>query len=305
MEGNDVYGLVGNPPFANIVTVFNPLLDDPGRGGGGADRPKNLVTLNSVYKVPMVQSYSLGIQQQLTTGMALTVSYVGTRGTHLDRGIQLNYPGPTPDGKSFDTRLNTRTVAIEQIAPYQGWSAITQRQNTAASTYHSMQVDFNRAFRNGIRFQTAYTFSKAITDADDFGGLPQNPNNRAAERSLASFDRTHMVIFNYTYDLPFFRTPTNLFQRLVGGWELSGITEFQSGRPFNIGLTGATIGLANRPDVVAGTNTGGDEDCGAMVQHRSLRHAGLRVLRQRGPEPGARSRDQQVGRRDVEELRVP
>jgi hypothetical protein len=127
--------------------VFNPPLDDPGRGGAGADRPKNLVTLDAAYKVPMVQSYSLGIQQQLSAGMALTVSYVGTRGTHLDRGIQLNYPGPTPDGRSFDPRLNTRTVAIEQIAPYQGWSAITQRQNTAASTYHSMQVDFNRAFR--------------------------------------------------------------------------------------------------------------------------------------------------------------
>jgi hypothetical protein len=32
---------------------------------------------------------------------------------------------------------------------------------------------------------------------------------------------------------------------------------FQSGRPFNIGLTGATIGLANRPDVVAGATLAG------------------------------------------------
>jgi hypothetical protein len=95
----------------------------------------------------MVQSYSLGIQRQLTVGMALSVSYVGTRGTHLDRGIQLNYPAPRPMAGASIPRLNTRTIAIEQIAPYRGWSAITQRQNTAASTYHSMQVDFNRAFR--------------------------------------------------------------------------------------------------------------------------------------------------------------
>ena len=113
-------------------------------------------------------------------------------------------------------------------------------------------MEFNRVFGGGLRVQAAYTYSKAITDADDFGALPQNPFNLRAERSLAGYDRTHVAVFNYVYELPFFRAGANIFERLLGGWELSGITEFQSGRPFNIGLTGSTIGLANRPDVVAG-----------------------------------------------------
>ncbi|MBI3471872.1 MAG: TonB-dependent receptor [Candidatus Solibacter usitatus] len=253
VEGNDEYSLVGNPPFANIVTVFNPPLDDPGRGSVGADRPKNLVTLDPVYQIPMIQTYSLGIQQQLAANTAITASYVGSRGTHLDRSRQLNYPGRTADGKDFDPRLNTREIAFERIAPFPGWGSINQREPTASSTYHSLQVDFNRAYHNGLRFQTAYTYSKAIIDADDFGATPQDPRNLRAERSMASFDRTHMAIVNYTYELPFFRKPTNLVERIVGGWELSGITEFMSGRPFNIGITGATVGLAGRPDVVAGT----------------------------------------------------
>ena len=251
VEGNDVYALVGNPPFANIVQVFNPPLDDPSRGSVGADRPKNLTTIDPSYPIPYVQTYSLGIQHQLAANMALTASYVGSRGTHLDRGRQLNYPPPS-GGFDFDPRLNSRQVAIEAIAPYQGWSAITQRENTAASTYHSLQMDFTRAFRNGVRFQSVYTFSKVLTDADAFGGLPQNPFNRRAERSYASFDRTHIVVLNYTYELPFFRKPSNLIEALLGGWQMNGITALQSGRPYNVGLTGPAIGLANRPDYVAG-----------------------------------------------------
>lgn len=251
VEGNDVYSLVGNPPFANIVQVFNPPLNDPSQGSAGADRPKNLSTLDPIYAIPYVQTYSLGLQQQIVANTGLTISYVGSRGNHLDRGRQLNYPGPV-SGLDFDPRLNTREIAIERLAPYQGWSAISQRENTAASTYHSLQMDFNRAFSNGLRFQTVYTFSKVITDADGFGGLPQSPFNRRAERSLASFDRTHVAVINYTYELPFYRHPSRAFERIIGGWQLNGITAFQSGRPYNLSITGPTIGLANRPDAVPG-----------------------------------------------------
>ncbi len=208
VEGNDIYGLVGNPPFANIISVFNPPLDDPSRGSIGADRPKNVVTIDPIYSVPMVQTYSFGVQHQIATNTAVAASYVGSRGTHLDRGRQLNYPLPG-DGLDFDPRLNTRQIALEQLAPFQGWSAITQRENTASSTYHSLQVDFNRAYRNGLRFQAVYTLSKVITDADSFGAQPQDPRDLEAERALAGFDRTHAAVFNYIYELPFWRSPSN------------------------------------------------------------------------------------------------
>jgi hypothetical protein len=44
---------------------------------------------------------------------------------------------------------------------------------------------------------------------------------------------------------------------MFGGWQISGITMFQSGTPRNLGLTGGTIGLAARPDVVAGQSVDG------------------------------------------------
>ncbi|MBM3726841.1 MAG: hypothetical protein FJW40_15650 [Acidobacteria bacterium] len=258
VEGNDVYSLVGNPPLGGVVQVFNPPLDDPSRGSAGADRPRSVVTLDPIYKIPYVQTYSLGVQQQVASNTALTISYVGSRGVRLDRGRQLNHPFPA-GGFDFDPRINPRTIPFELLAPYYGWSTITQRENTASSTYHSLQTDFTRSFSNGLRFQGVYTWSKVIADAENFGALPQNPYNRAAERSLASFDRTHVAVFNYTYELPFFRKPANAFQSLIGGWQMNGITAFQSGRPFNIGLAGTTIGLAQRPDVVPGQSAKGSK----------------------------------------------
>jgi hypothetical protein len=105
----------------------------------------------------------------------------------------------------------------------------------------------------------AYTFSRTITDASGFAQGPQNSYDLRAERGLASFDRAHMLILNYVYDLPFFRNRGGFIGQTLGGWELSGVTQFQTGTPLTIGLTGGNLGLATRPDVVAGQKGDGPQ----------------------------------------------
>ncbi len=253
VEQNDTQGLVGNPPFSSIQTVFNPPLDNPAAGTPGAAHTPSLTTLDPNYKHPTIQNWSFGIQHQLASETLLSVAYVGSRGTHLDRGLQLNYPYPQA-GYDFDPRLNLNTIPIELIAPYRGYSAITMYENTASSRYNSLQVELQKRFSNGFQYQVVYTFSRAMDDADDFGALPQDPFNLRREWSLANFDRTHMLVFSYIYDLPFFKNSSRGFLRsTLGGWELTGITTFQSGQPVDLGLSGGNIGLATRPDVVAGS----------------------------------------------------
>jgi hypothetical protein len=238
------------------VNVFNPPLDDPNKGAAGAILPRAVSTLDPVYDIPMTQTYSLGIQRRLAANTSFTASYVGSRGTHLDRGRALNQPFPT-GGFDFDPRLNSRQVSTDFVRPYAGYTTITSLENVGSSTYHSMQVDLKRAFHNGLHFQAVYTYSKTMTDADGFAALPQNPYNMKLERSLASFDRPHMLIVNYLYELPFWRNPGNMLQRVLGGWQFDGVAAFQSGTPFSSGLSGTTIGLATRPDVVAGQSLEG------------------------------------------------
>ncbi len=61
-----------------------------------------------------------------------------------------------------------------------------------------------------------------------------------------------MLIFNYVYELPIFRDHSRLTGKMLGGWQLTGVTIYQSGTTRNLGLTGGTIGLATRPDVKPG-----------------------------------------------------
>jgi hypothetical protein len=113
-------------------------------------------------------------------------------------------------------------------APYAGFATINQKEETASSTYHSLQATFKRRMSKGLLFEAAYTWSKAITDASGFGQTPQDSYNSRAERGLADFDRPQMLIFNGIYDLPFLKNQKGLAGQVLGGWEISGVAQTQS-----------------------------------------------------------------------------
>jgi hypothetical protein len=255
-QGNDSYAMVGNPPGAATVTVYNPSLNNPASGQAGALYPYNFNSLDMNYKIPTVQTYSLTAEHEIMPGTAVSLGYVGSRGTHLDRARNINQPMPV-NGYNFDPRLNSGyPTALD--APYPGFATINQKEETASSTYHSLQATFKRRMSKGLLFEAAYTWSKAITDASGFGQTPQDSYNSRAERGLADFDRPQMLIFNGVYELPFFKTQKGIAGQLLGGWEISGVAQFQSGTPLTIGVTGAT-GLTTRPNVISGQSAGGPQ----------------------------------------------
>ena len=65
-------------------------------------------------------------------------------------------------------------------------------------------------------------------------------------RASSNFDQRHLFNLGYVYDLPFFKNP-GLTNKILGGWQWSGITTIQSGTPFSVanGVTGDNAGVAN------------------------------------------------------------
>ena len=49
--------------------------------------------------------------------------------------------------------------------------------------------------------------------------------------------------FNYVYDLPFFKDATKLSGKLLGGWQISGVNQFQTGTPCGIGTNNDYAGV--------------------------------------------------------------
>jgi outer membrane receptor protein involved in Fe transport len=232
-----------NYPFNQSVSIFNTLFSDPSQGVRRIF-PIGLTSFNSPWEVPSLQKWSLGIQRQLPAALLLDVSYVGSKGAHLIRTRDINQP------------VASAAIASGQInpnaaRPYPGFASINTYETTANSTYHSLQASLVRRFSAGFSFQGSYTYSKTLDDA--VTPLNTYGANRL-ERALSSFDRTHVFVASYIWELPLAREARGWKRAAFRGWQLSGITSFESGNPLTISIPGDRAGVgggAQRPDLIA------------------------------------------------------
>jgi hypothetical protein len=123
-----------------------------------------------------------------------------------------------------------------------------------------MQLSLRRQIKSGGLLSLAYTYSKAITDASNYNEQPLDSYNAKRDRGLMAFDRRHNLIVSYVYPLPFWTKGAELYKKVLGGWQISGITTINTGLPQNLGINGdrAGTGISNqRPDVVGDWRQGG------------------------------------------------
>ncbi len=234
-----------NPPFTRSVNVVNATLSNP-TGGTGRQFPFNVNSLDIFNQQPGVQSFSFTIQQELMANTSLEIGYSGTRGTHLPRGIQLNQADPAAPGNA-----NLRR-------PYLGYGAISYNENSAHSKYNGLEASLVRRFSRGLSFEVSYTWSKAMGHPE---GNPLDSRNKNLDYGLLDLDRTHMFSVNYVWELPLFRRRQDVLGRVLGGWQLSGITGFGSGLPVNITQAGDVANFGGgtggqRPDLVGNPHEG-------------------------------------------------
>jgi hypothetical protein len=87
---------------------------------------------------------------------------------------------------------------------------VTLRDNSGNSTYHSLQTHVTKR-AGGLTGQFSYTFSKALGN-----GVTRDQRNFHLSKGLLGVDRTHIVVANATYDLPFGKNTFSLRTRRAG-----------------------------------------------------------------------------------------
>lgn len=193
---------------------------------------------------PYIQRWSFGIQRELPGSVIYDISYVGSKGTKLFLTEDLN--PLVPSSLRITPATSTPIPAANltgRLDNLQGPRAI--RTNGGSSSFHSLQMSANRRFSRGFQASAAYTWGKTIDNGSEifaqaganliatqvvppmFGGLQR-------ERGLSLFHRAHRLVFSYVYDLPVFRSQQGMVGRVLGGWQLSGITTFETGVPLNV-----------------------------------------------------------------------
>jgi len=102
----------------------------------------------------------------------------------------------------------------------------------ATSAYNSLQTMLEKRFSHGLQFQAAYTWSKSLDWASSFEET-LNPFNFKKSRSLSLFNSAQRFVINYVWDIPVPRYH-GVAGKIFDDWQLSGITQFQSGFPIRI-----------------------------------------------------------------------
>jgi hypothetical protein len=240
------YRLDQNPPYNTVYAVKNIPFSSiaPGKTYAGAKVIPSGVQPN--LQTPAVESYTFKIEQQIAPNTVLSVGYIGSHGYHELLSLDTNLPAPTicpaspcpsgyPAGASY-------FPANAPLANNSVWNT-TDWFSEGVSSYNGLEVDINHRIARGLQFRGAYTFAKALDDGDNMNtsvatnspAFVADPLQPMADYGRASFDVRQSAVINATYDLPFGRSALRTrawLDRLIEGWQVSGIETIQSGLPF-------------------------------------------------------------------------
>ena len=138
-----------------------------------------------------VAQWGLSVQQALPDSVVGTVSYVGSKGTHL---LTLSY-------------VNVINPLTGQ-PPYPQFGQISWRGNQSNSTYEGLGLGLQRAFHKGLLFSLNYTWSHEIDDGSMGSGdgdslTPEIVACRACDKANGIWDVRHVVNASVIYELPF------------------------------------------------------------------------------------------------------
>ena len=176
-----------------------------------------------------------------------------TNGTPAD--LALSYINSALNLNNHPTVANPNASPFINFVANPAAGAIDVMVNDASFNYNSLQIEVRRRFAQGLYFQANYTYSKNLTNAIGTGQTLFEPyldnNHPELDRQRADFDIPHVFNLNGIYQLPFgkgrmFLDRGGLLDRIVGGWEISGIVQWTSGTPITFVDNRGTVNRAGR-----------------------------------------------------------
>ncbi len=287
-DGNTVFSIPGNPPIATSIDLrtgqfqnLNPqtsFLPVPGM---------NIFQYDA--KVPTSAQWEAGVQKTLPWASVVDVSYVGNHGYNrlsapqngtptnlnaIDIGAAYlpqnqdptNAPATVPGAGAY-----TQTALLRA---YRGLGNINQQTTEFSDTYHSIQTNFNRRFRNGFSFGVNYVLSlslegntglvKRLVHNSD-GSISVRSDQEAYEdlNSMLNLQR-HLLKANWVWNLPKVSSDNSGLKALgyvINDWQLSGIYTGSSGNRYDLGFSYNANG--------SNTNLTGSPDYGARIVYKS------------------------------------
>ena len=249
-------------PFPNGVSGVQPSFGSSlglltGIGGDVASQEAPIVGL--LRKNSKFVRVVLGIQRELPGQIVVEANFIRANGYDLPVSRNLNVvprpflgdnpttdvtantflsatiPNPfrnlVPGGSAFNTA--TTITRAQSLLPFPQFTNLWVQEYDGSNRYTSLQLQINKRFATGVTMNATYTYSNL---REKVGYL--NPSDTVLEDRISEFDRPHRFTFAGVYELPIGRgrlvgnNMNRVLDTVIGGWQLNGTYEWQSGEPF-------------------------------------------------------------------------
>jgi len=200
-------------PSNGIITNPNPTTSE--------------IVIRKDYRNGYIETWNFAVQQQLPANFNIDVAYVGSHGVDT----------PAQNNLNAGQIIGAGSAGQPYFVKYGQTAAVTLYFQGFSSSYNSLQVKLDRAFRAGFRMTTAFTWQKAMDFEQGDDGVLSFYAGQGLQRNYAraDFDRTINYVQSFLYDLPVGQgkhfLSHGLAGKIVGGWQLSGIFQFRTGTP--------------------------------------------------------------------------
>src|SRR6266581_6250002 len=236
--------LVGSGFLGSDVRAAH--LSDIPRGVNPGTRNNTRVAGN--FHEPYTQSWSLGVQHEISSRIVFESRYVGNRVVGNFQTVNANpslaglidngFSSFIPSGVTPCATSGTPGFATERADC--SFTNVRNRENTAFSTYHGLQSELKLRNFHGLSGGFSYTFSKTLDNASEIfstfsGGNTvagaQNPFDISkGERALSGLDFPNTASIYFIYELPFFKAQKGFLGHVLGGYQTSGTWRYSSGQ---------------------------------------------------------------------------
>lgn len=270
VQGNYDYYSSGQMPNTYSATVDTPWASPTGLTFSDL---KNFDPFSAIANVnvssrdinsndlPRIANMSLTIEKKLPGQNLFTVAYVGTEGRHLPQQRSINIiplgglnNGGIINGANLANPIDRAALdasVLKQFRPFSAYNTVGVYQFTGTSSYHSLQATLSHQSGKNLQYFATYTFAKALgtvaANETDGSAWADPIDTRGRSWGILPFDRTHVFNLSYNYNLPKLARGMldNVVMRgILDGWQMSGITTFQSGTPIRLRFTGDLAGGA-------------------------------------------------------------
>lgn len=256
-------------PFANT-----PILEPVGNTlGRQTNLGAGISFFNQSPKVSKQARFQLGVQRELPGGLVAEAEFVGNWGYDIEivrninalpskylnadnsRTAAMNANNTFLSGTVANpfvgllpgTGLNNATISRSQLLrPFPAFGDVLTTNNDGRSWYYSGQFSLQKRFSKGYTVQASYTKSK-WTQATEYLNAPDN----SPTRMISDQDSPHRLAVSSMWELPFGRnraflnSSSWLANAIVGGWQLGGTVQLQSGFPIAFGAYNLTTAVTS------------------------------------------------------------